>query len=289
MNQVQEATPAMFEDVHRVLEEFDSARMRKDDWRRMLFQYPWPAENDTRGYVLLDGAKVVGFAGTIFSTQELNGKRERICNLSSWIVSRSHRWRCLELLSPILRLQSHTVVCSTPSPTTHSLFTRFGYQVLDDRVLLFPPLVTPRELAGLRGASVTTDSAEIRPGLSGEELRRYDDHRGSIGANILLRRGGRSCWATATVMHFKHIRFALVHHIGDRQLFWECLPLAKWGFFKALGAPALAVDSRFADGYRVPFAVTWTLSQPRLYRPLHAGVAPALVDGLYSELMGLRM
>ncbi len=288
-SKVQNATPAMFEDIHRLFVGFDNPRMRKDDWRRMLFQYPWPAEGDTRGYVLFDGARAVGFIGTIFSTQELNGKQERICNLSSWIVAESHRSRWMELLSPIVGLRSHTVIGSTPSPLAHRLFTKLGYRVLEDRVLLLPPLATPRELAGLRGASVTTEVNEVRAGLSGEELRRFDDHRASSGAHILLRRDGRCCWAMATVMHLKHVRFAQVQHIGDRQLFWECLPLAKWGFLKALGAPALAVDARFAEGRRVPFVVTWQLSQRRLYRPLHDGIGPALVDGLYSELIGLRM
>jgi hypothetical protein len=289
MSKVQEATPAMFEDIHPLFEEFGAGRMRKEDWRRMLFQYPWPTEEDARGYVLLDNAKPVGFIGTIFSTRELNGKPERVCHLSSWVVAKPHRARSLELLAPILRLRSHTVVCPLPGPTTSRLFARLGYQVLEDQVLLLPPLTTLRGLAGLRGAAVTTDADEVRAGLSGEELRSFDDHRRGLGAHLLLRRGGRCCWVMATVMHLKHVRFALVHHIGDRQLFRECLPLAQWGFMKALKAPALAIDSRFAEGLRVPFTATWRLAQPRLYRPLHAGIAPVHVDGLYSELVGLRL
>jgi hypothetical protein len=289
MIKVQKATLAMFEDIHRLLLEFENPNMRKADWWRMLFQYPWPEEEEERGYVMFDGAKAVGFIGTIFSARELCGKKERFCNLSSWIVLKSHRSRSLELLSPVLRLKSHTLISFTPSPNTHRLFIRFGYQLLEDRVLLLPPLSTPAELARLRRARVTTDPGEVRAGLSGEELRYFDDHRGSIGAHILLRRDGRCCWAVATLMHLKRFRFALVHHISDRQLFWECLPLAKWGFLKALGAPALAIDSRFAEGRRVPFALSWQLAQSRLYRPVHKGLEPALVDGLYSEFMGLRM
>jgi hypothetical protein len=289
MSKVQEATPAMFEDIHRLFAGFDNPRMREPDWRRMLFQYPWAAEGDTRGYVLFDGGRAVGFIGTIFSTRQLGGKTERICNLSSWIVAKSHRSRWMELLSPIVRLGSHTVVGSTPTPVAHGLFMKLGYQVLEDRVLLLPPLATPRELLALRGASMTTDVSEIRAALSGEELRCFDDHQGTLGAHILLRRNGRSCWAMATVMHLRGVRFALLQHVGDRELFWECLPLAKWGFLKTLGAPALAVDARFAEGRRVPFVVTWRLTPGRLYRPLHGGIDPSQIDGLYSEFMGLRM
>jgi hypothetical protein len=286
---VGKVTAGMFDDVFPLLVGFGDRRMSKEDWRRTLFQYAWPAPGDDRGYGLFDRDKLVGFIGTLFSEREIDGRTERFCNLSSWIVSKSYRARSLELLVPIFRLTSHTIVASTPSPFTIRVFTRFGFQVLDDDVRLLLPLATPRELGGLRGAPVTTDPDQVRAALAGEELRCFDDHRSSIGAHVLLRRGGRRCWATATAMHFKRCRFALLNHIGDPELFWECLPLAKWGFLRALGTPALAVDSRFAAGRPAPFAVSWRLSCPRLYRPAHGDLDRTKVDGLYSELVGLRM
>ena len=285
---VQSATPAMFEDVYRLLLGFENPRMSKEDWRRMLFQYPWKAEEESRGYVLFNDARAVGFIGTIFSAREIEGRTERFCHLSSWIVLPEHRSRSLSLLASVARLDGYTVVCSTPSPTAARLFRRFGHRTLDEKVLVLPPLAGARELCGLFRASMTTRESEVRAGLTGEALRCFDDHRGSLGAHVLLRRGGRTCWATATLTRRRGIRFASVRHISDRQLFWECLPLAKLGFLKALGAPALAVDARFAEGRHVPFAVPYRLATPQLYRPAHEALRPALVDGLYSELMGLR-
>ena len=135
---------------------------------------------------------------------------------------------------------------------------------------------------------MTTKAEEIRADLSGEELRCFDDHRRSLAAHILLRRGGRHCWAVATSMHWKRVRFALVQHASDWQLFWDCLPLAKWGFFRALSAPALAVDARFAAGRRVGSVYPLRLPRPRLYRPARSDLDARQVDGLYSEFMGLR-
>jgi hypothetical protein len=285
---VQSATPAMFEDVHGLLVGFDNPNMSKEDWRRMLFQYPWKAEEESRGYVLFDGARAVGFLGTIFSARELEGRTERFCHLSSWIVLPAYRSRSLSLLASVARLDDYTIVSSTPSPTSHGLFRRFGHRTLDDRVLLLPPLAGVRELCGLLGASMTTDEDEIRAALTGEARRCFEDHRGTLGAHVLVQRGGRSCWAIATPKRRRGVQFAGVRHMSDRQLFWECLPLFKLGFLKTLRAPALAVDARFAEGRRVPFAVSYRLGTPRLYRPAHDALRPALVDGLYSELMGLR-
>lgn len=285
---VKNATPAMFEDVHELLVEFRNPNMGKEDWRRMLFQYPWPAEDENRGYVLFDGARAVGFIGTIFSTRELNGKQERFCHLSSWIVREAYRSRSLALLSPIIRMSSHTIVCDTPSPTAHRLFTRLGHRTLEDRVLLLPPFATWPELGSLRRASMTTDPAEVRAELAGEERRCFDDHRGSVGVHLLIRHRGRACWATATLKRRSGFRFAFVQHVSDPTLFWECLPLFKLGFLKALRAPTLAIDARFAEGHQVSFSMSWRLTTPRLYRPAHDEIRPAHVDGLYSELMSLR-
>lgn len=285
---VQNATPAMFEDVHALLRRFHNPSMSKEDWRRMLFQYPWPAEDDTRGHVLLDGARVVGFLGTLLSMREINGRRERFCNLSSWIVLPEHRARSLSLLAPILRLDAHTLVCATPSPVAHRLFVRTGHRVLEDRVLLLPPHATWPEISRLRRVTMTTDEDEIRSALTGEARRCFDDHRGSLGASLLLQRGGQTCWAKATLKRRSGFRFAFLQHLSNPRLFWECLPLARVGFLKMLRAPTLAVDARFAAGHHVPFSLSWRLTTPRLYRPAREDIRPEHVDGLYSELMGLR-
>lgn len=286
---IQKVTAGMFADIFPLLVGFEAQRMSEEDWRRMLFQYAWPATGEDRGYGLFDGDKPVGFIGTLFSERNIGGRTERFCNLSSWIVSKAYRARSLELLRPIMRLEAHTITSSTPSPTTTRVFTKMGFRVLDNQILLLPPLATPREIKAIAGASVTTDPEEVRAALSGEDLRWFDDHRDTLGAHVLIRRGDRRCWAMATRMHLKHCRFALLQYISDRELFWECLPLAKWGFLKTLRAPALAVDSRFAEGRRIPLALSWWLSCPRLYRPAHGDLRPAQVDGLYSELVALRM
>lgn len=289
MTEIEKATPAMFEDVHRLLVGFENPYMTKDDWRRMLFHYPWSAEEAERGYALFDGKELVGFIGTIFSAREIDGKMERFCNLSSWIVLPKYRARSLELLIATQELTSHTLLAFTPAAVTQKIMARLGYRQLEDRVLLLPPLATLRELVGLGGVSVTANLDEIRAELSGVELRAFDDHQATIGAHILLRRGEETCWAVATPLLKKHIRFAHVHHLSNPRLFWECLPLAKWGFLKAMRAPALAIDARFAEGYDLPPLLSLSMRQPRLYRPSHGDLRPASIDGLYSELMGLRM
>jgi len=68
----------------------------------MLFDLPWPVEEEHRGFILRDGGEAVGFLGTIFSRRTVGGTTCRFCNLSSWIVKESHRSSSLQLILPVL-------------------------------------------------------------------------------------------------------------------------------------------------------------------------------------------
>jgi len=48
----------------------------------------------------------------------------------------------------------------------------------------------------------------------------------------------------------------------------------------------LWVDRRFAEGRRTPLALRWPALG--LYRPTRKEITPEMIDGLYSEMMGLR-
>jgi hypothetical protein len=275
--------------VHDLLRCFENRRMRADDWRRMLFEYPWPSAGARRGYALFDDARAVGFIGTIESAREIRGKIRRLCNLSCWVVLPEHRARSIQLFRKVLGLTDQTLVCLTPARHTHPIFTRFGHVVLDDEVLLVPPLFSPASLRRLRGASLTLDHDAIAAALPPGERRDFEAHRGAVAGHLLIERGCRAAWVAATPLHHKHVRFAHVQHVGDPELFWDLLPLVQWGFFRALGAPAIAIDARLSGGRRPPFAISWKLSLPRLYRPATADLAPSEIDGLYTELMGLKI
>src|SRR5512145_1520818 len=110
MTRVEPAFRHDFEDVVPLLEEFPGQRLPREAWYRMLFEPPWPTPDDRRGYVLRDDGRVVGFLGTISCTREIRGRRERFCNLSSWIVRDSHRGASLQLVLPVLADREQTIV-----------------------------------------------------------------------------------------------------------------------------------------------------------------------------------
>jgi hypothetical protein len=275
-----------FEEVYPLLCGFPTKTMSKEDWRQMLFAYPW-TENPKRGFGLYVDGKAVGFLGTIFSARELAGRMERVCSLSSWIVLPEHRDASIKLVTPILRLKDHTILNPTPSPVAYEIFKKLGFIPLESERLILPPVPGVGEAARALTGSFSRARKDLLSGLSGQEKKLYDDLSScAVAQHVLLRRGSRSCYVVATPVHRRGVPFAEVQYIGDREFFWDHRILAHAALFPSTRAAGLWVDKRFAPARGTPPAFRW--SSRRLYRPTRKEIVPEMIDGLYSELMGLR-
>lgn len=289
MAHVRPATPDMFETVYPLLLEFASRTMTRDDWRRMLFDLPWPVDEPHRGYVLLDGEEAVGFLGTIFSTRVVGGVTRRFCNLSSWIVKEGYRAESLQLVLPVLALKHHTIVNLSASPGAHEIFRGLGFRTLDDHQLLVPPLARPGELLRAPAIRVVTRPEAIRDALEGPARAIVDHMSGTLAAQALIRDGRRACHVIATRSPWKGKRcLAHLQYASDWAFVLEHPTACWWAFFRTLGAMGLRIDGRRDQGRGPRLAVSRRLALPTQYRPADPGVTPDLVDGLYTEAVGQR-
>jgi hypothetical protein len=292
MPTVRRALRTDFDAAWRMLEQFGNTAMSREDFRRMLFDYPWPAEGDGRGWMLIEGEVVVGFIGAIDTRQRIAGAERSICTTTSWIVEEAHRSSSLMLLMPLLARRSHTIVNLTPSPAAYYIFRKLGFKVLEDTILYFPPMVQLDALGPAITSAVTWNPAEVRAALAGEDLVRFDHHQNTVARHILIRRDGRHCYAIVSRQRdppWGANIYPQVHYIGgDPALFWENLALIQWASLRTLGLGKLMVESRFAVGYSLPPHGRRVLETPSLWRPATSDLAPTDVTGLYSELMLLK-
>ena len=287
--EVRPALPADFGEVYPLLQLFENPRLTRDDWRRMLFDLPWPVEEEHRGFILRDEGEAVGFLGTIFSRRTVGGTTHRFCNLSSWIVKESHRSSSLQLVLPVLALRSHTIVNLSPSEAAYEVFARLGFRPLETSQILMPPFASPGELAWLGRCSATTRIEGIRAGL-GEEGQAIATHVAETNAGqVLLRCGGRPCHVVATRSPWKG-RWMLAHvqYASDWSLLWEHPGQASLALGRVLGTVGLRVDGRHLRGAPPPLARRRSLPRPWLYRPATPDVLPGMIDGLYTEAVGQR-
>jgi hypothetical protein len=286
---VRPALPTDFDEVFPLLQLFGNRRMTRDDWRRMLFDLPWPVPEAHRGFILRDAGEAVGFMGTIFSCRTLGGVTRRICSTSSWIVKESHRSSSLQLVLPVLALRSHTIVNLAPSAAAYEVFARLGFRPLDTSQVLMPPFANPAELARIGRCSATTRIEEIIAGL-GAEGQTIATHMAPTNAGqVLLRRGERCCHVVATRSLWKG-RWMLAHvqYASDWPLLWEHLGQASLKLGRVLGTVGLRVDGRHLRGAPPLLARRRALPRPRLYRPATPDVLPEMIDGLYAETVGQR-
>jgi hypothetical protein len=278
-----------FEEIYPLLKRFPTQAMTRDEWRWALFDYPW-STSATRGFALYADGKAVGFLGTILSEREIAGRREKVCNPSSWIVLEEYRYAAMLLLRPLLQmLKDHVVVGLTPSPAAYALLAGIGLEPLDTRQYVLLPAPGPIQLARTLSGSVCLDPAVLRAELPEAERRFYDDHAASpVARHVLLRRGQRRCYLVATLGRKRGVPYADVQHVSDRAFFWEHRLLVHAALTRAMGLPGLAVaiDSRFLVGRAPWVALRWKAR--RLYHPTRPEITPELVDGLYTEQMGIR-
>jgi len=215
------ATPGHFEEIYPLLLDFGAAHMTREDWRRMIFDLPWPVEEPHRGYMLRDGGAVVGFLGTIFSSRMIGGRRRRFCATSSWIVRESHRSASLQLVRPLLELTSHTILNPAPSPTAFEIFRRLGLRPLDDTQILVPPFARLDQATRWIGDRVTTDLGAMRSELDAGGRAIVDHMAGTRAAQAMLRSGRRRCHIVATRSPWKGpLRLAHVVYASDWELLW---------------------------------------------------------------------
>ncbi|HXB84783.1 GNAT family N-acetyltransferase [Mycobacterium sp.] len=137
----------------------------------------WLADNPTRGFVLTDGGRIVGYCGTIYSQREINGKTGIVCNFSSYCVAPAYRGRGLAatLVAAAVRDEHITYTSHTPAPPTQRVLEDLGFAILERHVLLFPPGLNAETLWQSR-VDIDVNDRTVRASLGQAERRIYDDH-----------------------------------------------------------------------------------------------------------------
>lgn len=280
---VRKATPDLFDRIHPLLLHFRDAGLDRDQWRRLLFRR-WSRHHDHFGYVLMQEGRVAGFLGTLFFERTFDGAEYRFCDLFCWIVPPEYRHHSLLLLFPVLKLHNTTVMSLTPSREASLILAKFGFRVLETHQRILPFVPVPCRHRGVR---LVWGYDQVGRRLYGQELVLLRDHEQAGCSHLLLEaEQGGSCYVVANTVRKKGISFTQIYHLGDPALFVRGLPLLQRVFLRRHRTLFTLVDQRLLAGHRPRPALAHALRYPRLYRP--AGLEPARIDNLYTELLLLR-
>ena len=278
---VEEATEADCEHVLPILAGFKNAALGPERWRR-LFDYSWRAPTRSRGFLLRDGDQVVGFFGTIWSERMIAGKREVLCNLTSWITLPEYRNSSLLLLKAVVDLPDCTLTCHTLAGRIYPLFKRFGFEDLETKLRILLPLPS-WNFSALLHFRATTDRERILAILEGPDRDIFLAHKPYPCGHLLVHGRDGYCYMIFTKTKGRRASFAHLQYISNRDVFLRALDLIKLRLFLATGTPFVMIDARLMRGIEIPHSREVALGRPYVYRS--ASLRPEQIDNLYSEMI----
>ena len=274
-----------FKDVRDMLVKF-WGKGSEEKWRK-LFEYRWERNENYCGLALKDGGQTVGFIGMIFSRRWINGRTEKICNLSSWFVREEYRTRAVSLLLPLLRMRDYTITDLTPSRAVYQIQRKLGFKDLDANGRILLPfgrrLLGPKHIA----VQMTHAEADIRQTLSVEHRKILADHSGYQCSHFLLSAANRYCYIVYSKHKRKRLPFVYIHYISDPRLFGQTYHQIRGAIMSHARVCFAVIDSRLVAGLKLPVSFCLPYRTPKQY--LSSNLEPAQIDNLYSELVLLNL
>jgi hypothetical protein len=284
MPTIRKAVSTDFERVYPLLQGFEGSPISKELWRK-LFVSPWKTPEDFCGYLLLKDDEVKGFLGLIFSYRIINGRAEKLCNMTSWIVREECRGESLLMLMEVLKLRDYTLTNFTASPTVATILSKLGFSEfpIDQLVLLpVPSIAWPG-----RGPRCVFDLRAMRSKLSGENLRIFDDHQGLNCQHLLFCSDDGDCYVVLKKTRRKGLSFAKVHYLSNARVFREGMNRLTARICLRLGVFGVMVDERYVAGNILRAAAKYP-HQRKGYFKSDSIVDENLIDTIYSELVILH-
>lgn len=284
MIRVREALPDDFEAVHPLLLRFENPAITTDHWRRM-FQYPWPCESQTRGFMLMDDERVVGFFGAIHSERLVAGHgMQRFANLTSWITLPEYRNHSLRLFQAAVSIPGRTLTCSSPVPSTLPLYLRFGFSELESQLRILLPVPVGCPSLSRIGWSVTWNPQRMEALLSEADRQIFRHHQDAPCRQLLVYRRSnpeRYCHIVLTRTKGRRFSFAQVLHLSDRAIFLEQIDLIKWGLFRTEGTLFTMIEHRLLGDVHIPWSRVVGLGRKQVVKS--DTLKPSEISHLYSE------
>lgn len=249
-----------------------------DSWAALL-QPPWPSSGPNRGFQLRDGDRVVGAYAAVYSQREVDGTVVQVCNLAAFCVLEQYRMHSVRLVRALLKQRGLVFTDLSPSGNVVAMNERLGFTRLDPSTRLVANLPLPP----VRGIRLSRDPDVLAATLRGRDAEVYRDHRGAAAArHLLIIKGDDYAYLVYRAHSLKRLRlFALPLYVGGSRAVLD----AGW---RAVRSRLLLEGLAFtlAERRLLPFArgLGRELRRPRTRMIRGAGLAPAEVDYLYSEL-----
>ena len=254
---------------------------------RKIFGYQWERDETYCGLILVDGDRTVGFLGMIFSRRRINGKVEKFCNLTFWVVHKDYRSRAIFLILPLHGMKDYTITDLTPTKNVYKIQNKLGFKDLETKGRLLLPFGRRLFQPKYSHTNLTHDLAAIEKKLEGQNLKIFKDHKPYPCFHFLLTGKDRYCYIIYTKLKRKRIPYAHLHYISDPELFALAYRDIRKSIVSHAKARFLLIDSRLVKNKKLPLSICLPYRAPKQY--ISSTLKPEQIDNLYSELVMLNL
>jgi len=185
---VRRANVEDFDRIYPLLEEMNNARLRREDWFR-LFQDHWSIDEFSPGIVLELEDEIVGYIGTIYSRQMVDGTPRLFCNLTTWIVREEFRSHSIMMIFSLVRRKDVVLTSFSSNDVTYEVYKKLGFRDGNRG----KRIVYPFPSFGSNKYELLTDASEIEKEISKENRELFDAHKNFGNVYILARFNGDEC------------------------------------------------------------------------------------------------
>ncbi|HXQ37277.1 MAG TPA: hypothetical protein VN843_24925, partial [Anaerolineales bacterium] len=277
---IRKATPDDFDSVYPLFSGFQEPRPSKEEFQR-LFMPRWGSNESHVGFILEENGQVAGYLGTLFSIREVNGRKEKFCNLCTWIVKEEYRSEGLPLLFQVLRMKDVTVTNFTGNRVA-SILTKFDFQVLDKALKILLPVPAIGD-----GCELIFDYARIAQLLQAQDRRIFEDHRDLKYPFALLKAGEDSSLICYKKVKRKRLPVLEVHYLSGHDVFIKHFRHVLLSLCLRTRTVGLMAGDHFLGEASFPFSIIIPQRQMRLFRSRTVSVEE--MDTMYSELQILNI
>jgi hypothetical protein len=256
-----------------------NSRVPAAAWRAAM-TVPWKVDAPNSGFMLTDGATVVGAYLAFYSERSVAGQSERFCNLGAWCVLPDYRLHSIRLLKALLAQDGYHFTDLSPSGNVIKLNERLKFRPLDTTTALIPSIPVLK-LTGR--ARISSRPAVLADRLAGPELALYLDHQRAAAAHhLLISRGGEECYLIFRKARRKNLPlFAVILHASNPGLLRDSFGQLRTRLLLRHGALATLAELR-TIGSRPRLSVLLPAPRPKMFRS--PTLPPEQIDDLYSEL-----
>ena len=241
----------------------------------------WGMDPPNHGFVLRDAGKIVGGIGAYYAERTINGKPERVCNITSWCVLDAYRKQSMRLAMTLVGQKGYHFTDFSPTKVVGGVLQFLKFRPLDERQAVIFNIPWPA-----LGSELITAQDKIENALQGDALRIYRDHAAFPWLrHVLIGTPNNWCHVIYKLGRFKGLPSAHVYYLSDATVFEQHYRrLARHFIFR--GIASTHVECRFLTRNPWPCAVRSGFNAKVYLSPT---LSDNDIDYLYSETMALDL